>query len=804
MLFVMLVHKARATGEQDNAGDGRHPVAIEATYFPVIGRFNSQAQAAGEGGVTGAVRDTLGRPLANVQVTLKATDGRAVDEGQTNSRGEFTIGGLASGTFAVLAEKPGFQSGSVFTQLKGGAETSVVLVLAAEEALVIRVVASRLDHARSSLSPKTGSSIYRFDQEDIKVLPQGEDTPLNQVMLQAPGIVQGDFGGLHVRGEMVQPQYRLNGIVIPEGIRGFGQVFDTRLADRIEFLTGALPVQYGYRTAGVVEIHTKESLAPTQRVGLLAGSHNTLNASVEFSETRDAMSYFLTGSWMQNDLGILSPTPDRESIHNKTAQARGFGYFSYLTDPTTRWSLILGSTAGRFQIPNNPGQTPGFPLDGVALFPHLPSSNLNDNQRENSRYAVVALQSTVGERLDYQLALYSRYSNVAFEPDLVGDLIYNGVASRVSRTNLSYGLQGDGAYQVSRAHTVRMGFSVGRERTKSDNTSTVFPADAASNQLPDTPFTIVDNSSIAGWLGGLYVQHEWQMSDRLTLNYGVRLDLVRGFAQAEQLSPRIGFVYKPNAKLALHAGYSRYFTPPRFEAVSSTTLEKFQNTTNAPANDLNAPVRPERMHYFDFGSAYQVSPHLNVGVNVYYKYARDLGDFGQFGRALVFSPFNYDRARIYGLELTASYKKDDLTGYLNFARSIALAKGIVSGQFNFDPDELAFIDSHYVHLDHDQRYTASGGLSYLWSGTRLSVNFIYGSGMRRGFANTESLPSYTEVNLGATRSLAVPGVDKIDLRISVVNLFDRVYLIRDGTGIGVGAPQHGPRRGIFLTLGKAF
>jgi outer membrane receptor protein involved in Fe transport len=677
-------------------------------------------------------------------------------------------------------------------------------VLAADEALEIRVVASRLDRARSSLSPKTGTSIYRFAKEDINALPEGEGTPLNQVMLQAPGVVQGDFGELHVRGEMVQPQYRLNGIVIPEGIRGFGQVFDTRLADRIEFLTGALPAQYGYRTAGVVEIHTKEGLAPSQRGGLLAGSYKTLNPSVEFTGTRDAMNYYVTGSWMQNDLGILSPTPGRESIHNKTEQARGFGYFSYLTDPTTRWSLILGSAAGRFQIPNNPGQTPSFPLDGVALFPNLPSSNLDDHQRETSRYAVVALQSAVGPRFDYQLSLYSRYSSVLFEPDLVGDLIYNGVASRVSRTNLSYGLQGDGAYRASRAHTVRIGISVGRERTESDNTSTVFPADATGNQLPGTAFTVIDNNSIAGWLVGLYVQHEWQISDRLTLNYGLRLDLVRGFVQAEQLSPRIGFVYKPNAKLALHAGYSRYFTPPRFEAVSSTTLEKFQNTTNAPANNLNSRVRPERMHYFDFGAAYQVSPHLNLGVNAYYKYARDLGDFGQFGRALVFSPFNYDRARIYGLELTASYKKDDLTGYLNFARSTALAKGIVSGQFNFDPDELAFIEGRYVHLDHDQRYTASGGLSYLWSGTRLSVNFIYGSGMRRGFANTESLPSYTQANLGAARSLAVPGLDKLDLRMSVVNLFDRVYLIRDGTGIGVGAPQHGPRRGIFLTMGKAF
>ena len=36
----------------------------------------------------------------------------------------------------------------------------------------------------------------------------------------------------------------------------------------------------------------------------------------------------------------------------------------------------------------------------------------------------------------------------------------------------------------------------------------------------------------------------------------------------------------------------------------------------------------------------------------------------------------------------------------------------------------------------------------------------------------------------------------------VVNLLDTVYLIRDGSGIGVFAPQYGPRRGFFLGLSK--
>ena len=49
-----------------------------------------------------------------------------------------------------------------------------------------------------------------------------------------------------------------------------------------------------------------------------------------------------------------------------------------------------------------------------------------------------------------------------------------------------------------------------------------------------------------------------------------------------------------------------------------------------------------------------------------------------------------------------------------------------------------------------------------------------------------------------------PGAGKIDARLSAINVTDRTYELRDGSGIGVGAPQYGPRRGIYLGLSKSF
>jgi hypothetical protein len=243
---------------------------------------------------------------------------------------------------------------------------------------------------------------------------------------------------------------------------------------------------------------------------------------------------------------------------------------------------------------------------------------------------------------------------------------------------------------------------------------------------------------------------------------------------------------------------------PTLELIAPTDIAKFQGTTNQLPSNVNTNVQAERDSYYDLGLTHSFTPEFQTGVDAYYKDARNLLDEGQFGQALVFSPFNYARGRVWGIEFTSTYNAKDLSSYFNAAYSRALGNQVVSGQYNFDPAELAYIQDHYVHLDHDQTWTASGGFAYRWDGTRFSLDGIFGSGLRRGFANTESLPSYAQFDLSATRSLRFDGLNDVSLRFAIVNVLDRVYEIRDGSGIGVGAPQFGPRRGFYLGLTKSF
>ena len=677
------------------------------------------------------------------------------------------------------------------------------------------VTAATLREARIDLSPKVGTTVYTIDQGLIDSLGQGDATSFDEVLLHLPGVDKDSkaSGSLHVRDDHGNVQYRINGVKLPENISGFGQSIDTRFVDRIDFLTGALPAQYGLRTAGIVEIQTKEGDAePGGRIGVVVGSHNTVQPSAEFFGTRGALSYYLSGSTNSNSEGIENPLPTRNATHDKTEQTKSFGDLSYFIDNQTRVALLFGTYNGKFQIPTNPGQPAGYSLagisDGTTGATSYPSAAVSEQQREVNRFFVVSFQKSLGD-LNYQASVFHQYSNLHYYPDPIGDLVFNGVASDTLRSNSATGLQFDAAKKLNADHTVRFGTEYARQVTQSNNSVSVFNVDNTGAQTtPFVPFTIPDNSSKLGELFSAYLQDEWHINQRLTLNYGVRFDRVAAFTKEEQWSPRLNLAYKLSNDTALHAGYSRYFTPPPQELASQESINLYTGTTNQPQIPTSDNVKAERTHYFDAGISHRLSPNLTVAVDSYYKKIRNLIDEGQFGQALILSPFNYDKGYAKGLELSATYTDNKWTDYVNFAYQKAQGQNIVSGQSLFAPDELAYIANHYIYLDHDQTYTVSGGISYKFDSNRVSGDVIYGSGLRctpdGGAPNGAALPAYSVFNAAFTHTWKTSATGITEGRLAILNLFDKTYLLRDGSGVGVGAPQYGARRSLYAGISTTF
>jgi hypothetical protein len=663
------------------------------------------------------------------------------------------------------------------------------------------VVTGELDKAREDIVPSLGATAYQIDKIQIDTQVIGANANFSGVLLHVPGVAQDSFGQVHLRGEHANLQYRINEVTLPEGISGFGQELDTRFVDTVNVLTGSLPAQYGYRTAGVVDIHTRSGAsARAGDVTLYGGSFDTLRASVEATGSMDKLQAYVTASASTSGIGIENPTASRDPLHDRTDQLKVFGYFSDVIDSTSRLNLMISGSSSRFQIPNNPGQAAAFTLAGVSSFD---SAKLDENQREENDYAILSYQRTV-EGFSAQLSTFARYSLVQFALDRAGDLIFNGVASAVHRDLAGGGLEADLKWSAVATHTVRGGLLLTGTNAGTRTTTAVFPVDANGDQTSATPFDIPDNQRKLGWLYGAYLQDEWKPAAGLTINYGARADLARAYVTEGQLSPRVNLVYQLTDTTSMHAGYARYFTPPPLELVQTSSLSKFTGTTNAPEAAASSPVRSERAHYFDAGLSHQFTSAFTATLDGYYKRATNQLDEGQFGRALIFAPFNYRRGRVYGVELATNYTQNGFSAYANLALSRATGREIVSGEFQFGPDELAYIATHDVSLDHDQTVSASAGGSYRMGGTVIYADLLYGSGLRRGFANTEHLPEYHPVNLGAQHTFKLGGRRELIARLEVMNIFDEIYELRDGSGIGVGAPQFGQRRGLYGGLTLAF
>ena len=677
------------------------------------------------------------------------------------------------------------------------------------------IVARRLDAARLSIQPSLGATRTDFNRAAIEAIPEGDNASLNQVLLRAPGVVQDAFGNVFIRGDHRNVQYRINGVQLPEGLAGFASTLQSCFANQVSLLTGALPSQYGFRTAGVVDIQTKTGInSPGTTLSLYGGSRGTIEPSFEYGGRSGSVDYFITGDYLRSNIGIENPNSRFNASNDQTNQGRAFAYASGIIDDTTRLTLMTGTSYGEFRIPTQGGLSPtlGLTVNGVS---DANSALLRQRQREYQQFAIVSLQKHT-DTADVQTSVFTRNNVLIYSPDPLGDLLYRGNAQNARRQITSTGLQTDASWRVGDTHTVRTGFLAQIEHTGSRAINTVLPIDDSGLPTTDQPVSILDKNARTGGFYCVYLQYEWRVLPKVTVNYGARADVVDEYTHEAQLSPRLNVVWKPLEGTTLHAGYARYFNPPPFELVANETITRVLGTTAQPAVLQSGAVKAERSHYFDIGVQQVVLPGLTLGVDGYYKRARNLIDEGQFGSPILLTAFNYARGDVTGVEFSGTYESGPVSLFGNLAISRAIGRGIISSQFNFSQSDLDYISQHYIHQDHDQRFTGSAGASYtLMRGgptpLRLSTDLLVGSGLRASASdipNGRALGGYYTVNLSAVQKLdpaMLGGHGRgTELRLDVINLLDRKYVLRDGSGLGVGNPQYGLRRAILAGVSQKF
>ena len=346
-------------------------------------------------------------------------------------------------------------------------------------------VIGKLDQARNSIQPSLGATDYNIASDQIDDEAQGNNASFNQVLLRAPGVAEDSFGVLHVRGEHANLQYRINGVLLPEGLTGFGEELDTRFVDNVSLIDGALPAQYGFHTAGIVDIHTKSgAFTNGGSISMYGGSHSEVNPSFTYGGSAPGgINYFTTGSVIWKILlGIENPTNGSSAIHDQTQQGKMFAYVSKIIDDTSRLNVMLSASHSDFQIPNSPGETDYFTANGLTNpgFPIIHSEDVNERQIEQNFYGVVTYQKAE-DKLNYQLSAFTRFSEVNYPAGCIGDLEYNGIASKINDSVLTNGLELDGSYELNENHTLRAGSMFTISDAINDSNSLVFPLDGGGN-----------------------------------------------------------------------------------------------------------------------------------------------------------------------------------------------------------------------------------------------------------------------------------------------------------------------------------
>lgn len=684
---------------------------------------------------------------------------------------------------------------------------------APSDGFAIEVVGKKFDRERSEIQPSLGATRYDFSKTAISNTPLGENAPLNQILLRAPGVVQDGFGQIHVRGDHGSLQYRLDGVQLPEGLALFSNILSPRFADSLSLITGALPAQYGLRTAGVVDIGVKSGTTnPGGEASLMGGSYNWIQPALQYGGRSGAFDYFAVGQYVSNGIGIENPTSSYTPIHDDTAQWYALTKLTALVDENTRLSFIGGGASARYQIPNVPGQVPNFTVNGMSDWN---SSILDQRQWEDTYFGIASLQKSYQD-FNLQLSGFARYSKLSYQPDTLGDLLYNGLAPWSQRSSLAVGVQADASWKIASAHTLRGGFLVQRERVSSfsqNNTLPLVPdpSDPSATIPGTTPVGFTDGSELVGWTYSVYLQDEWKVTPTVTVNFGARFDAISGQISENQLSPRINVVWEPTPEISLRAGYSRYFVPAPLNQVGFNSLAVRAGTTAEPENFVNDPVRAERSDYFDIGLTVKPVDGLTVGFSGYYKFAENYLDKGQFGAPIQLASFNYANAQVKGFELFANYDKGPWSLYGNLAWSKVSATRINSAQYNFSPGDLSYIANYWIAADHDQGWTGSAGAAYVFNSgsdwaTRVSADLLFGSGLRTSIVtpNDTSLPAYATLNLSLTQKVPINGSKGTQVRFDAINVADAIYELRTGEGVGVGAPQYGMRRAFFVTLSQKF
>ena len=760
--------------------------------------------------IIGLVQGQDLRRVDQAIVQVRDQEGNVVTQGVTNQAGEFTVTVPQEGTYSVSAVQDTYKSEFVVVKIGMEPTASVALTLAVTKDIALEIVSPL-----PAIQYKASSETYQLSRKDIEVLPKGNNNDVYEVLLTVPSVAYGALKQTHIRQDHANQQFRIDGIPIPDTVSGsFADIVPPRAWERADMILGGMEAQYGNKTTLLVDITSKSGTKPGfGSMQLFGGSNQTLNPSFEYGGTvGEKFRYYGLNSFITTDRGLEPPTLGYTNNHNQSEKSNTYLRGDYQHDNRNNFSWIFLNSVAKYQIPTIPNLTAN--PDVLALLPAGfttgASQNVDQFQKENNQYSQLVWRHDVDAVNFFSLGFYFRRGEADFHTPANNALAYADDANSAQtanqrRTAYTGGGRLDHTWVLNSQHLVKTGLQI--DYTNANNTAQVFAFDTSGGAPAGPVLSLQSSNRNIQWREEFWLQDQWSPNDQWTFNVGARADIIQGFYNEGQVSPRLGATYKHNQSNVFHAYYGRLFTPPNVEQIAFVNLNT-QNTTAAPDDPTGFRPRAERSHYFEVGSYHALGRYATLQLTGYYKLDHYMNDAGQFGATPMLNYFAFQNGWKRGIDGALKVQfTDKLTGRGNVGWGQCKGYGLQSGQYLLDSKEIGDINSKGgVFCDHSQFVTSSAIVTYrLLERTHVTGQMLYGYGLRTSAdddakTNSTHSPSYTVYNASLTHVIPLPWDNqKMLLGFDIINLLDQQYFYNTGEGsIGLGIAHAGTPRSYFF------
>ncbi len=696
--------------------------------------------------------------------------------------------------------------------------------------IYIKITARLIPKHANAASP--GATVDRAKIEKIAGAAGGS---VGALIKEQSGVASDSAGQQHVRGEHADISYVVDGVPLPDTLSGRqGSVIVPSTIERLEFLTGGFPAEFGGQVAAILNIATLPSARHFHAdLGLVAGSYDTTNGDLTaVGPIGEKGSYVIDIGANRTRNYLESQQPDVQTAHNEGASINEFFKVRFSPSHSDLLTLTLSRNPNSYQVNNRTGlpssyaaagqgygflglrnadgsipdgavANPGGLGSGNLLLSSQQNAGMDITARELSEFATLSWRREVSPSTTGLFSLTFLHagqdlSNANPSSDPLHLPIDNSIEYNPASTRNIHHVQWTGSLEHRGGqHDFKTGFLL--DSQNGDESYQIVPAsqlslNALANLAPNlAPTGAVQTDATGNPVLDVNGNPIYNATSSASPTVSVHRS---GFYRAGYLQDTWKVSRKLTANLGLRADWynqtqsisgsqsvvDTLSLSPRFNFSYNlnrmTTLRwSYNRLFNTPPLAQGAivglPIQPETLDQYDLSIEHQVAPRQSVSLAYYVKQIHNQVDTGLLipgSQIGLYSAVNFQYGAVHGIE----FAYDLAAGKDKRNRTVGVDASLNYTYSIAAPNGADNTGAPVAdYNDHDQRNTVGLNLGYTFtSGANTSFVINHGSGLASSVTppNTTRTPR-TQVDWHFSTGARYLN-SRVSLGLDVLNVFD--------------------------------